>query len=142
MSLSFIPTQKAVLTRLRSDIIVTSLLNQEKNTKGIYDYVTKDTAFPYVVVSDPVVNAFSVKNSDVEDIKVTLHIWTAEKSNSKAYNILTAIHDVFKYKLDVTGYTVLKTSYEDARVFTDIDGIHQHGVFTLKLSLRKGDNHS
>lgn len=139
MSLSFIPTQKAVLTRLRSDSVVTNLLNNEKNTKGIYDYVAESTAFPYVVVSDPVVNAFSVKNDDVEDIKLTLHIWTAEKSNSKAYNILTAIHDAFKYKLDVTGYTVLKTSYEDARVFTDIDGIKQHGVFTLKLSLRKGD---
>lgn len=137
MSLVFGALQKAILDRLRSDVVVTGLLNQDKNTKGIYDYVTESTVYPYIVIGEPSVDAFSVKVDDVKDYKITLHIWSNYKGNSEAYKILSAVYEVFKYKLKISGYNTVKTSCSDTRVFTDIDGIHRHGVFTLKISLQK-----
>lgn len=137
MSLVFGALQKAILDRLRSDVAVTSLLNKELNTKGIYDYVTESTVYPYIVISEPRVDAFSVKSEDVKDYTITLHIWSNYKGNSEAYKILSAIYESLKYKLKISGYNTVKTSCNDTRVFTDIDGIHRHGVFTLKISLQK-----
>ncbi|WP_397537873.1 DUF3168 domain-containing protein [Rummeliibacillus pycnus] len=137
MSLAFAPTQKAILDRLRGDGNITSLLNKADKQSGIYDYVTESTPYPYVVVGEPSIDPFGVKNNDVADLTVTLHIWSNYKGNSEAYKILSAVHEAFIYKLAVTGYKTIKTSYSDARVFTDIDGIHRHGVFTLKISLEK-----
>lgn len=137
MSLAFVQLQKAILTRLRSDTNVTSLLNGTKNYLGVYDYVTEDTAFPYVVVGEPRADDFGVKTEDVKDYTVTLHIWSSYKGNSEAYKILSALYDSFKYKLTVEGFKTVRTSCVDTRVFTDIDGIHRHGVFTLKFSLQK-----
>ncbi|MGX9134046.1 DUF3168 domain-containing protein [Rummeliibacillus sp. JY-2-4R] len=135
--LAFAPTQKAIMDRLRGDANVTALLNGVTNYKGVYDYVTEDTPFPYIVIGEPTSNQFEVKNNDIVDMSVTLHIWSIYKGNSEAYKILSAIHETFKYKLDITGYKTTKTSYQDARVFTDIDGIHRHGVFTLLITLEK-----
>lgn len=137
MSLVFGALQKAILDRLRSDVAVTSLLNQEKNTKGIYDYVTESTVYPYIVIGEPRVDAFSVKSEDVKDYTITLHIWSNYKGNSEAYKILSAIYESLKYKLKISGYNTVKTSCSDTRVFTDIDGIHRHGIFVLKISLQK-----
>lgn len=137
MSLAFVQLQKAILTRLRSDTNVTSLLNGAKNYLGVYDYVTEDTAFPYVIVGEPRVDEFGVKTEDVKDYTVTLHIWSNYKGNSEAYKILSALYDNLKYKLNIEGFKTVRTSCVDNRVFTDIDGIHRHGVFTLKFSLQK-----
>ncbi|MEG0381034.1 MAG: DUF3168 domain-containing protein, partial [Kurthia sp.] len=104
---------------------------------GIYDYVTESTVYPYIVIGEPTVDDFSVKVDDVKDYKITLHIWSNYKGNSEAYKILSAVYEAFKYKLKVIGYNTIKTSSSDTKVFTDIDGIHRHGVFTLKISLQK-----
>ncbi|MCM3316182.1 DUF3168 domain-containing protein [Rummeliibacillus stabekisii] len=135
--LAFAPTQKAIMDRLRGDINVTSLLNKAPNYLGVYDYVTEDTTYPYIVVGEPTSDQFDVKNNDVVDMSITLHVWSSYKGNSEAYKILSAVHEAFKYKLDIKGYKTIKTSYRDAKVFTDIDGVHRHGVFTLLLTLEK-----
>lgn len=140
MSLAFIPTQTAVFSRLMANESVTNLVKQtinDKQYKGIYDYVPDDAPYPYIVIGEPRTDPFAVKNSDVVDVYITLHIWSNYKGKKQAYDILAACHEAFLYKLDITGYTVNKTSWSDARVFNDIDGVLRHGVLTLKFNLEK-----
>lgn len=137
MALAFSETQKAIMKRLRETSEVTKLLNQSQQNKGIYDYVTEDTKFPYIVVGEPIMSLFEVKNNEVTNLNVTLHIWSTQKGNHEIFLLLSAIQEAFKYKLNIVGYKVIKTSWGDARVFLDIDAIHRHGVFVLKLTLEK-----
>ncbi|MFJ8262718.1 DUF3168 domain-containing protein [Rummeliibacillus sp. NPDC094406] len=137
MSLAFAPTQKAILDRVRGDIDVTSLLNKADKQSGIYDYVSESTPYPYIVVGEPSIDPLGIKNSEVVDLMITLHIWSNYKGNSEAYKILSAVHESFKYKLNISSYKTVKTSYRDAKVLPDIDGVHRHGVFTLLLTLEK-----
>lgn len=140
MSLAFIPTQSAVFSRLLATESVTNLVKQtvnDKQYKGIYDYVPDDAPYPYIVIGEPRTDSFGIKNSDIVDVFITLHIWSNYRGKKEAYDILTACHEAFLYKLDITGYTVNNTSWSDARVFDDIDGVLRHGVLTLKFNLEK-----
>lgn len=139
-SLAFVPTQQAVYSRLLSTDTVTKLVNQTvngKQYKGVYDFVPDDAPYPYIVIGEPRTDPFTVKNSDIVDVFITLHIWSNYKGKKEAYDILTACHEAFLIKLDITGYTVNNTSWSDARVFDDIDGALRHGVLTLKFNLEK-----
>lgn len=140
MSLAFAPTHQAVYNRLLNDTTVQSLLKpmvDGKKYKKVCDYVPTDTPYPYIVIGEPRTDPFGVKNSDIVDVFITLHIWSNYKGKKEAYDILTACHEAFLLKLDITGYTVNKTSWSDARVFDDIDGVLRHGVLTLKFNLEK-----
>ncbi|WP_299514835.1 DUF3168 domain-containing protein [uncultured Rummeliibacillus sp.] len=140
MSLAFAPTHQAVYNRLLSDTTVQSLLKTTvdgKKYKKVCDYVPADIPYPYIVIGEPRTDPFTVKNSDIVDVFITLHIWSNYKGKKEAYDILTACHEAFLIKLDITGYTVNNTSWSDARVFDDIDGVLRHGVLTLKFNLEK-----
>lgn len=140
MSLAFVPTHQAVYNRLLNETDVQALLKTTvdgKKYKKVCDYVPTDIPYPYIVISEPRTDPFAVKNSDVVDVYITLHIWSNYKGKKEAYDILTACHEAFKIKLNITGYKVNETSWSDARVFDDIDGVLRHGVLTLKFNLEK-----
>ncbi|PZX07900.1 uncharacterized protein DUF3168 [Psychrobacillus insolitus] len=143
MSLAFAATHQAIYSRLLNDVPVTALVKKTVEGieyKGVYDHLTEDTPYPYIVIGEPRTDPFEVKNTDVEDVFITLHIWSNYSGKKEAYDILSACHEAFKYKLAITGHTVIKTSWSGAQVFDDIDATLRHGVITLKFTLSKGSD--
>ncbi|MEH6941526.1 DUF3168 domain-containing protein [Bacillus sp. JJ722] len=131
MAFAFMSLQTAVYQRLSSDIKLNELIT------GVYDHVPEDTPFPYVVIGEPIGNPFEVKILNVEEISLVIHVWSKYEGKKEAYDILNACHNAMKYKLDVQGYKVERTQWENAKVFDDIDGVKKHGVVTLRFILTK-----
>lgn len=130
--------QTALYERLSSDDKLMSLLAEQ----GVYDYVTSETPFPYVVISEPSLVDEEVKNADVFDMSVTLHVWhnqqtSGEYGNFKPMQIKAAIYEALNYRLLLQNYEVRRVRVTQNLIFDDIDNICKHGVLTYRFTLYK-----
>lgn len=136
MSLPFIELQKALYQRLTNDAVLSSLVTE------VYDYISEDAKFPYIVIGEPRLRFENVKNSDIQEVTVTLHTWhnqaeSGDYGNVKSYEILDAIYSALKYKLDVNDWEVVRTQPNEPKIFEDIDQITKHGVITYTFTLKR-----
>ena len=136
LSLPFIELQTSLYQRLSGSNELTSLVS------GIYDYVTKDTPFPYIHIAEPTLSFEGVKASNVQELKVTLHAWynqmeSENYGNAEVYRMLNAIYKSLKAPLDVPGWNVVRTKVSNPKVFDDINDILKHGVITYSFTLQK-----
>lgn len=143
LALPFIPLQKAIYQRLISDNQLSTLLAKDENNLGIYDYITEDTPFPYIVIGEPTLEEEQIKANEAFDVSVTLHVWHNQQEsgnygNYVPYTIINVIHNIFKYnRLEVEGYEVVRLQFREPKVFDDIDNVLKHGVITLKFVLKR-----
>jgi Protein of unknown function (DUF3168) len=139
VELSFEELQTALYQRLSNDTTLMSLIT------SVVDHVSEDTPFPYVVIGEPRISFENTKNSDVQEVAITLHSWYNQQlsdnyGNTETYKILNAIYDSLKYKLYVNGWKVVRTVVDEPRVFDDIDNITKHGAITYRFTLQKERN--
>lgn len=135
MVLPDIELQTALYRRLSADEGLLSLVS------GVYDHVTEDTAFPYVVLSNPTISDESLKNSEVFEYSVTLHIWhnqatSGEYGNRKPFLIKQAVYDALRYKLELPSYHVRRVCITENLLFNDVDDRLKHGVLTYRFTLQ------
>lgn len=143
MALPFRELQKALFQRLTTDAALLSLLavNEDEGHTGVYDHITEETPFPYIVIGEPSMNLDNdVKIEEIVEETILLHIWHNQQTsnqygNTVVYEILSAIHNALAYELLLPNYKVMEVRPTQPRVFDDIDNIRKHGVisFTFKL---------
>ena len=145
MALPFRELQKAVYQKLTTDAPLLSLLTVDNDNGyyGIYDYVTEETPFPYIVIGEPSMSLEKeVKVEDIVEETLLLHVWhnqatSGKYGNATVYDILSAIHTALAYELVLQNYKVMRVTPSQPRVFDDIDNIRKHGVITFKFQLLK-----
>lgn len=136
MALPFLEVQGALYRRLKTDSALSGLVNE------IYDYVPVDAPFPYIVIGEPRLEFEDVKNSDVQEMTVTLHAWYSQKSagkygNAATYRILDAVYTALKYKLKLESWDIVRTVVVEPKVFSDIDDAVKHGVLTYRFTVKR-----
>lgn len=145
MALPFRELQKAVYQRLTNDGPLKSLLavDEDNGYYGVYDYVTEETPFPYIVIGEPSMNLEKeVKVEDIVEETLLLHVWHNQQTsgivgNRVVYDILSAIHSALAFELVLQNYKVMRVTPSQPRVFDDIDNIRKHGVITFTFQLLK-----
>lgn len=145
MALPFREVQRALYQRLTSDAALLSLLatNEEEGWFGVYDHVTEDTPFPYIVIGEPLMDLENdVKVEDIIEETLVLHVWhnqqtSGQVGNAVVYEILSAIHSALAYELLLPNYKVMEVRPTQPRVFDDIDNIRKHGVISYTFKLIK-----
>jgi len=137
MALPFLELQTAVYQMLSNDA---SLLNL---VTGVYDHVTEQTPFPYVYLGEPLLDIDrEVKIEDIAEETIAIHVYhnqetSGEYGNAKVYEILDAVHEALKYKIELPSYEIMQVTPREPRVFDDIDNVQKHGVITYKYKLLK-----
>lgn len=138
VGLPFIELQTALYQRLVNDTTLMSLVTD------VVDHVDEGLTYPYVVIGEPSLVFEDIKVADVSVLSATLHVWCSKEvysGNGRTYQILNAIYEALKYKLNLQGYEVVKTAPQEPKVFDDIDNLTKHGVITYQFTLkRKGAN--
>lgn len=127
MRTSIWPLHKAIYARLQQDEAVL------ERVSGVYDFVDKNTAFPYIVVGDPTILPFETKTSYGEDITLVVHCFSQYNGKKEAYEILNLVlQSLSSKKLELGfGFRVIDFKLDQIQVFEDIDNTTKHGVVTL-----------
>lgn len=134
VGLPFIELQTALYQRLVNDTTLMNLVTD------VVDHVSEGLTYPYVVIGEPTLNFQDVKITDLSELTVTLHVWCSQNEsagNKQTYQILEAIYEALKYKLNVPGYKTVKTVPQQPKVFDDIDNVTKHGVITYRFTLQR-----
>lgn len=119
--------QKALYQRLSSDLALSALV------AGVFDAVSEDQPYPYVVIGEPAALPFESKSTFGEQIDMVIHVWSDYAGKKEAYEILSACQKALAYRLDLTGFRVLKVERKGISVFDDIDPRLRHGVLRMRF---------
>jgi hypothetical protein len=130
MSLALNELQKAIYTRLNSQLSPTS----------VYDHVPQNSTYPYVVIGEILSVPWDTKTADGQEFSVTVHVWdkgAGKKSvNLKMESVYTALHQQ-ESNLSPSGFTVILIRCDYIAVFqetgeaTDQDHYY-HGVMRFR----------
>lgn len=120
------PLQVTIYERLSSDPTLSGMVT------GIFDYIPENQLYPYVVIGQPTVAPHDTKNTFGEEISLVIHAWSVYDGKKEAYDILNACLSALSYRLDITGFKILKAERTGLQVFDDIDPDIKHGVLRLK----------
>ena len=92
--------------------------------------------FPYVTIGEVTIVPFDTFNDTGLDCLVTIHIWSRYDGYSETKTIQQQIYNILhRATFDVTGYTVVGSTFQDSEVFLDTDGETRHGVMFFRIIL-------
>jgi hypothetical protein len=83
--------QTALYTALTGNTALINLLANAGN--GIFDYVPKQTKFPYVVIGNHIAKPFDTQQDQGMDVDVTFHIWSQYQGQKEVKAITTEIYN-------------------------------------------------
>lgn len=128
------PLQQAIYKRLANDIAL------NKKVTGVYDYVTKETPFPYVTIGEPNMSPFETKTSYSENIPWVLHCYSDYPGKKEAIEILNLMIQVLtKEPWTVDGFKVNRFNIEpNMKVIAPADvGFPYQGVLNVRFYIGK-----
>ncbi|QCR33126.1 DUF3168 domain-containing protein [Lysinibacillus sp. SGAir0095] len=137
MAYPFKPLQTALYQRLSNDSELKKIIT------GIYDHVEVDIPFPYIIIGEPRIPTQEiVKFNNIYNCTVTLHTWFNQQTanrygNTATYEILDAVHEALKIRLDVVGYKNVNAYMDSPKVLDDIDNILKHGILNYHITLQE-----
>jgi hypothetical protein len=123
------PLQVAIYQRLSLDPVISEMVT------GVFDSVGEDQAFPYITIGEPSLLPFDTKNTFGEEVSLVIHVWSDYAGKKECYDILNACFKALAYRLDVTGFKVLRAGRQSMRVFDDIDPVIKHGVLRMRYTI-------
>lgn len=120
---SLVLLQKAIFERLSSGM-----------SCSVHDEVQQGTSFPYLVIGDDTAVDDGEKNSNGEEITVTIHSWSQAKGWAEGKGLLdSALQLLTASPLIVAGFRVAFVRMDMLETFRDPDGITRHGVMRLRF---------
>ncbi|WP_121640608.1 DUF3168 domain-containing protein [Virgibacillus sp. Bac330] len=128
------PLQQAIYKRLANDIAL------NKKVTGVYDYVTKETPFPYMTIGEPNMSPFETKTSYSENIPWALHCYSMNPGKREVMEILNLmIKAMTKESWIVEGFQVIKFNIEpNMKVIPPADvGFPYQGVLNVRFYIGK-----
>lgn len=122
--------QKAVVTVLNASAGLAAAMG---GTVRAYDSVPPSPTFPYLHISDSqIIDDGNMCDDDLFELIADIHVWSRATGYVEAKKIMGQVRDAMKVIFAVPNFEIKTAKYEDARCFTDADGLSTHGVVTFR----------
>ncbi|HDG9567141.1 TPA: DUF3168 domain-containing protein [Staphylococcus aureus] len=120
-----------VYNKLKSNPII-----QKQLDGRVFDCVQKDAVYPYIVVGETNVTNKETTTSMVEDVRITLHVYSQARNRDEASQIIQFLGFVLNNEIEIDYYSFIKSRIDTQEVITDIDQYTKHGVIRLVFKYR------
>ena len=120
-----------VYNKLKSNPII-----QKQLDGRVFDCVQKDAVYPYIVVGETNVTNKETTTSMVEDVGITLHVYSQARNRDEASQIIQFLGFVLNNEIEIDYYSFIKSRIGTQEVITDIDQYTKHGVIRLVFKYR------
>tara|TARA_Y100001937_G_C7119468_1_gene331866 strand:+ start:714 stop:1124 length:411 start_codon:yes stop_codon:yes gene_type:complete len=100
---------------------------------GVFDDVPENTTYPYIRIGEETATDVSVKDKDLFEHTLTIHIWSQYRGNRDIKGIMKQVHDTLHdSSLSVTGAAMVNMRQEFQTTLLENDGITRHGVMRFR----------
>ncbi|HDP1879032.1 TPA: DUF3168 domain-containing protein [Staphylococcus aureus] len=120
-----------VYNKLKSNLII-----QKQLDGRVFDCVQKDAGYPYIVVGETNVTNKETTTSMVEDVGITLHVYSQARNRDEASQIIQFLGFVLNNEIEIDYYSFIKSRIDTQEVITDIDQYTKHGIIRLVFKYR------
>ncbi|CXT49415.1 phage protein [Staphylococcus aureus] len=120
-----------VYNKLKSNPII-----QKQLDVRVFDCVQKDAVYPYIVVGETNVTNKETTTSMVEDVGITLHVYSQARNRDEASQIIQFLGFVLNNEIEIDYYSFIKSRIDTQEVITDIDQYTKHGIIRLVFKYR------
>ncbi|CXK86744.1 TPA: DUF3168 domain-containing protein [Staphylococcus aureus] len=120
-----------VYNKLKSNPII-----QKQLGGRVFDCVQKDAVYPYIVVGETNVTNKETTTSMVEDVDITLHVYSQARNRDEASQIIQFLGFVLNNEIEIDYYSFIKSRIDTQEVITDIDQYTKHGIIRLVFKYR------
>lgn len=121
-----------VYNKLKSNPII-----QKQLDGRVFDCVQKDAVYyPYIVVGETNVTNKETTTSMVEDVGITLHVYSQARNRDEASQIIQFLGFVLNNEIEIDYYSFIKSRIDTQEVITDIDQYTKHGIIRLVFKYR------
>ncbi|HDJ2905319.1 TPA: DUF3168 domain-containing protein [Staphylococcus aureus] len=120
-----------VYNKLKSNPIIRKQLDGR-----VFDCVQKDAVYPYIVVGETNVTNKETTTSMVEDVGITLHVYSQARNRDEASQIIQFLGFVLNNEIEIDYYSFIKSRIDTQEVITDIDRYTKHGIIRLVFKYR------
>ncbi|HCD4138917.1 TPA: DUF3168 domain-containing protein [Staphylococcus aureus] len=120
-----------VYNKLKSNLII-----QKQLDGRVFDCVQKDAVYPYIVVDETNVTNKETTTSMVEDVGITLHVYSQARNRDEASQIIQFLGFVLNNEIEIDYYSFIKSRIDTQEVITDIDQYTKHGIIRLVFKYR------
>ncbi|HDE7899156.1 TPA: DUF3168 domain-containing protein [Staphylococcus aureus] len=120
-----------VYNKLKSNLII-----QKQLDGRVFDCVQKDAVYPYIVVGETNVTNKETTTSMVEDVGITLHVYSQTRNRDEASQIIQFLGFVLNNEIEIDYYSFIKSRIDTQEVITDIDQYTKHGIIRLVFKYR------
>ncbi|HDA1688461.1 TPA: DUF3168 domain-containing protein [Staphylococcus aureus] len=120
-----------VYNKLKSNPII-----QKQLDGRVFDCVQKDAVYPYIVVGETNVTNKETTTSMVEDVGITLHVYSQARNRDEASQIIQFLGFVLNNEIEIDYYSFIKSRIDTQEVITDIDRYTKHGIIRLVFKYR------
>ncbi len=120
-----------VYNKLKSNPII-----QKQLDGRVFDCVQKDAVYPYIVVGETNVTNKETTTSMVEDVGITLNVYSQARNRDEASQIIQFLGFVLNNEIEIDYYSFIKSRIDTQEVITDIDQYTKHGIIRLVFKYR------
>ncbi len=120
-----------VYNKLKSNHII-----QKQLDGRVFDCVQKDAVYPYIVVGETNVTNKETTTSMVEDVGITLHVYSQARNRDEVSQIIQFLGFVLNNEIEIDYYSFIKSRIDTQEVITDIDQYTKHGIIRLVFKYR------
>ncbi|HGO3234946.1 TPA: DUF3168 domain-containing protein [Staphylococcus aureus] len=120
-----------VYNKLKSNPII-----QKQLDGRVFDCVQKDAVYPYIVVGETNVTNKETTTSMVEDVGITLHVYSQARNRDEASQIIQFLGFILNNEIEIDYYSFIKSRIDTQEVITDIDRYTKHGIIRLVFKYR------
>ncbi|HDD0309291.1 DUF3168 domain-containing protein [Staphylococcus aureus] len=120
-----------VYNKLKSNLII-----QKQLGGRVFDCVQKDAVYPYIVVGETNVTNKETTTSMVEDVGITLHVYSQTRNRDEASQIIQFLGFVLNSEIEIEHYSFIRSRIDTQEVIIDIDQYTKHGIIRLLFKYR------
>ncbi|EZY71818.1 DUF3168 domain-containing protein [Staphylococcus aureus] len=120
-----------VYNKLKSNPII-----QKQLDGRVFDCVQKDAVYPYIVVGETNVTNKETTSSMVEDVGITLHVYSQTRNRDEASQIIQFLGFVLNSEIEIEHYSFIRSRIDTQEVIIDVDQYTKHGIIRLLFKYR------
>ncbi|WP_432740839.1 DUF3168 domain-containing protein [Staphylococcus equorum] len=120
-----------IYNKLKSNPIIQNQLDGR-----VFDSVQKDAVYPYIIVGETNVTNNESTTSMVEDVGITLHVYSQALNAHEARKLIQFLGLVLNRELQLNNYEFIRSRIDNQEVITDIDQYTKHGIIRLLFKYR------
>jgi hypothetical protein len=127
-NLNYYNVQKAIYEKLVASSTLMAAVS------GVFDHVSQDTAFPFVIINDArAANISNLAKNGIEH-RIRINIFSREAGKKQAATIMGIIEEILHNSgLSVSGQSLVSMEFIDSSIELENDGWTYRGTMDLRV---------